>query len=138
MAINWWLRWWQERGSHPLAFTSFSRRDASARAVTRPSERQNTQAQIVMAQNALPAPSEVNVEDAKKLDAPTHRIRMEDDVGTWKSTRGYQDYLLFLHRLSESVVGHSLPHEAKPNEDEDSLSPVWRSFLLTLQSSSNL
>lgn len=81
-----------------------------------------TQTHASMAQNTLPAPSEIKVAEVKNLDPPQQRIRMEDDVGVWKSTRGYHDYLLFLHRLSESVVGHFFPVDGM--SDETSLSLV--------------
>ncbi|KAG1735346.1 uncharacterized protein EDB91DRAFT_1295584 [Suillus paluster] len=39
---------------------------------------------------------------------PELKIRTDQDLEVWKSTKGYSDYLLFLHRLSEAVVGHML------------------------------
>lgn len=40
---------------------------------------------------------------------PIQKIRTEEDVHVWKTTTGYRDYGLFLRRLTESVVGYSLP-----------------------------
>ena len=57
----------------------------------------------------LPSLPTVTLEDAIRLDAPTLKIRTDADVDYWKSSKGYQNYLLFLHRLSEAVVGHALP-----------------------------
>ncbi|KAH7884885.1 hypothetical protein F5I97DRAFT_1938207 [Phlebopus sp. FC_14] len=45
-------------------------------------------------------------------DLPQTKIRTDDDVGTWKNTIGYHNYLLFLRRLNESVVGRSIPQNA--------------------------
>ncbi|KAG2064977.1 Phosphotyrosyl phosphatase activator [Suillus decipiens] len=42
-------------------------------------------------------------------DPPELKIRTDQDVEVWKTTRGYADYLLFLHQLSEAVVGYTLP-----------------------------
>jgi hypothetical protein len=42
-------------------------------------------------------------------DLPELKIRTDQDVEVWKSTKGYADYLLFLHRLSEAVVDCTLP-----------------------------
>ncbi|KAF8992366.1 hypothetical protein BDQ17DRAFT_211013 [Cyathus striatus] len=40
---------------------------------------------------------------------PKPRIKTDDDMDKWKSTRSYRDYGVFLRRLNESVVGHHLP-----------------------------
>lgn len=53
-------------------------------------------------------------------DPPTPKIRTDADVETWKHTNGYADYSLFLHWLSEAVVGCSLPRT------NDNQSEVWR------------
>lgn len=42
-------------------------------------------------------------------ERPVTKIRTDEDVDYWKTTRGYQDYGLFLRRLNESVVDHYLP-----------------------------
>jgi serine/threonine-protein phosphatase 2A activator len=49
---------------------------------------------------------------------PELKIRSDQDVEVWKSTRGYEDYLLFLHRLSESVVGYMLPPANIPKQSQ--------------------
>lgn len=40
---------------------------------------------------------------------PLLKIKTDGDVRIWRTTRGYQDYGLFLRRLNESVVGYFLP-----------------------------
>jgi len=45
----------------------------------------------------------------KYEDLPRPRIRTDRDVETWKKTRSYQDYAIFLRHLNEAVVGHYLP-----------------------------
>lgn len=62
-----------------------------------------------MAEDNLPPLPKVSIPNADRLEAPSLKIRTEEDVTTWKSTKGYQNYMLFLRRLSESVVGRSLP-----------------------------
>ena len=58
---------------------------------------------------SLPLLPEIPVERLSSLVPPQNRIRTEDDVLVWKTTKGYQNYLLFLRRLNESVVGRVLP-----------------------------
>ena len=81
----------------------------------------------------LPPLSEITTQDASGLEMPANMIRMEDDVGVWKSTKGYQNYLLFLHRLSESSVGHFLSDDASPQGNI--VSQVNASFLSMIFSS---
>ncbi|OCB84783.1 Phosphotyrosyl phosphatase activator [Sanghuangporus baumii] len=69
----------------------------------------------------LPPLPKVKAEDAKNLEAPTLKIRTDTDVESWKSTEGYQNYLLFLHRLSEAVVGHVLPERIDGTTEMSSL-----------------
>ncbi|OBZ72019.1 Serine/threonine-protein phosphatase 2A activator 1 [Grifola frondosa] len=57
----------------------------------------------------LPALRHISLSDLRPDDAPTPKIRSDEDVEAWKFTRGYQDYGLFLRRLCESVVGYTLP-----------------------------
>ncbi|KAI0750168.1 hypothetical protein C8Q80DRAFT_1166413 [Daedaleopsis nitida] len=65
----------------------------------------------------LPALRHVPVSSLNPADTPVLRIKTDDDVEAWKRTRGYQDYGLFLRRLSESVVGHTLPYnDPEPEE----------------------
>lgn len=44
-----------------------------------------------------------------RLEAPKTQIKTDDDLEHWKSMQSYRDYIIFLHRLNESVVGTSLP-----------------------------
>ncbi|GJE85628.1 PTPA-domain-containing protein [Phanerochaete sordida] len=60
-------------------------------------------------ENKLLPLRQVPAAELAKLAPPRQLIKTEDDVHAWKHTRGYQDYGLFLRRLSESVVGHVLP-----------------------------
>ena len=64
---------------------------------------------------------EITPEKFKQLADPTLRIKIEEDVHLWKTTTGYRNYQLFLHRLSESVVGYTIPETPI---DESTLSPV--------------
>ncbi|KAJ7228184.1 hypothetical protein GGX14DRAFT_547402 [Mycena pura] len=52
---------------------------------------------------------EIPLEDVSALSQPTLKIHTDKDVETWRSSRSYQDYAIFLRRLNESVVGHALP-----------------------------
>jgi serine/threonine-protein phosphatase 2A activator len=45
-------------------------------------------------------------------ELPRPRIRIDHDIETWRKTRSYQDYTIFLRRLNEAVVGHYLPYES--------------------------
>ncbi|KAH9948579.1 Phosphotyrosyl phosphatase activator [Amylocystis lapponica] len=58
---------------------------------------------------SLPPLRHIPVSDLHLDDVPTTKIRQDEDVEFWKTTRAYQDYGLFLRRLNESVVGCSLP-----------------------------
>ena len=42
-------------------------------------------------------------------ELPTTKIKTDNDLEHWKSMQSYRDYILFLRRLNESVVGTSLP-----------------------------
>ncbi|KAG2341177.1 Phosphotyrosyl phosphatase activator [Suillus weaverae] len=50
---------------------------------------------------------------------PELKIRTDQDVEVWKSTKGYADYLLFLHRLSDAVVDHMLPLVNPPKQSQE-------------------
>lgn len=65
----------------------------------------------------LPALRHVQVSSLDPADIPVLRIKTDDDVQAWKHTRGYQNYGLFLRRLAESVVGHTLPY-VDPEPDQ--------------------
>lgn len=60
---------------------------------------------------------EIGAADLDILETPTSRVRTDNDVLAWKSTRGYQNYLLFLRRLSVSVIGHALPQSSDEHGD---------------------
>ncbi|EAU85128.2 serine/threonine-protein phosphatase 2A activator 1 [Coprinopsis cinerea okayama7 len=55
----------------------------------------------------------ISLDDAQHLiqagDVPVLRIKLEEDVEKWKTTQSYQDYGIFLRRLSDSVVNYQLP-----------------------------
>ncbi|TFK24812.1 serine/threonine-protein phosphatase 2A activator 1 [Coprinopsis marcescibilis] len=55
---------------------------------------------------------EIPLEDVLKFsesDAPTPKIKLDEDVEHWKTTQSYKDYSVFLGRLSDSVVNYQLP-----------------------------
>lgn len=62
---------------------------------------------IDMPQTGLPPLRQIELPILQ--DLPELKIRTDQDVEVWKSTKGYADYLLFLHRLSEAVVDCTLP-----------------------------
>ena len=71
---------------------------------------------------ALPPLPQIELEHVDKLAIPTLKIRYDEDVSRWKSTRGYQNYNLFLRRLSESVVGYDLPQKSDENSTSNKVS----------------
>ncbi|KAJ7755906.1 hypothetical protein B0H16DRAFT_1540058 [Mycena metata] len=51
------------------------------------------------------------------FELPTLKIQTDEDVETWRKSRSYQDYAIFLRRLNESVVGRDIPTtESSPSE----------------------
>lgn len=58
--------------------------------------------------------------DEKLTNPPALRIRTEEDVVSWKSTKGYSNFMLFLYRLNEAAVGLDI---ARGQEGE--YSAVW-------------
>jgi len=48
------------------------------------------------------------------VDLPQQKIRTDDDIATWKRTRGYRDYWLFLLRLNEAVIGYPIQQADEP------------------------
>ncbi|KAF7302177.1 Serine/threonine-protein phosphatase 2A activator [Mycena indigotica] len=52
---------------------------------------------------------QIPLADIPALDTPTLKIQTDDDVDTWRRSRSYQDYAIFLRRLNEAVVGHDIP-----------------------------
>lgn len=52
------------------------------------------------------------------LGAPVTRIRVEEDVDTWKLTQGFRDYAQFIRRLNDAVVGHIVSEPREPASSE--------------------
>jgi hypothetical protein len=42
-------------------------------------------------------------------EKPIQKIRTDEDLAVWRTTTGYRDFVIFLQRLNEAVVGHMLP-----------------------------
>ncbi|KAJ7886722.1 hypothetical protein B0H13DRAFT_2043771 [Mycena leptocephala] len=60
---------------------------------------------------------EIPLADVPALESPTLKIQTDDDVETWRQSRSYQDYAIFLRRLNESVVGKNIPTtDSSPSE----------------------
>ncbi|KZT27229.1 Phosphotyrosyl phosphatase activator [Neolentinus lepideus HHB14362 ss-1] len=57
----------------------------------------------------LPLLRQISVSDIHQAHPPVLKIRSDQDVETWKHTRGYRNYAIFLQGLNESVVGIFLP-----------------------------
>ena len=57
----------------------------------------------------LPPLREILLSDALNRAPPIPKIKTEEDVEFWKTTRSYSDLGLFLQRLNEAVVGYYLP-----------------------------
>lgn len=57
----------------------------------------------------LPPLRRVSLSDVLDKTPPTLKIKTEEDVELWKTTRSYGDLGLFLQRLNEAVVGCCLP-----------------------------
>ena len=57
----------------------------------------------------LPPLRELALSDVLTKTPPNPKIKTEEDVEIWKTTRGYSDLGLFMQRLNEAVVGHYLP-----------------------------
>lgn len=54
---------------------------------------------------------QITLEEVAQLGdlRPSLTIKFEEDVEKWKTTQSYQDYGIFLQRLSDSVVNIYLP-----------------------------
>ncbi|KAJ7887574.1 PTPA-domain-containing protein [Mycena olivaceomarginata] len=60
---------------------------------------------------------EIPLASVSALDLPTLKIQTDEDVDTWRQSRSYQDYAIFLRRLNESVVGRDIPTtDTSPSE----------------------
>lgn len=57
----------------------------------------------------LPPLREISLSDVLNEAPPIPKIKTEEDVEIWKTTRSYSDLGLFLQRLNEAVVGCYLP-----------------------------
>jgi len=57
----------------------------------------------------LPPLREISLSDVLNKVPPIPKIKTEEDVEFWKTTRSYSDLGLFLQRLNEAVVGYYLP-----------------------------
>ena len=62
-----------------------------------------------MAHRLLPPLRQVSISGVLDKAPPTLKIKTEQDVEFWKTTRSYSDLGLFLQRLNEAVVGCYLP-----------------------------
>ncbi|GBE90054.1 Serine/threonine-protein phosphatase 2A activator 1 [Sparassis crispa] len=74
-----------------------------------------------MAASDLPPLRHIAIAELRRADIPTKKIHTDEDLVFWKTTRGYQDYGLFLRRLNESVVGYTLPWTEPPSEPAASI-----------------
>ncbi|KAK1219461.1 Serine/threonine-protein phosphatase 2A activator 1 [Marasmius sp. AFHP31] len=61
--------------------------------------------------------NQVPLSDLPQLEIPTQKIRSDQDIEIWRSTRSYRDYSIFLRRLNESVVGFNLPWSSQHPSD---------------------
>ena len=57
----------------------------------------------------LPPLRQVPLSDVLDKAPPVPKIKTEEDVEFWKTTRSYSDLGLYLQRLNEAVVGCYLP-----------------------------
>ena len=57
----------------------------------------------------LPPLREIPLSDLLNRAPPIPKIKTEEDVEYWKTTRSYDDLGLFLRRLNEAAVGCYLP-----------------------------
>ena len=58
----------------------------------------------------LPLLRDISLSEVSSLpELPETHIKTDEDLEHWKSMQSYRDYILFLRRLNESVVGTSLP-----------------------------
>jgi|SRR5882762_9122117 len=77
----------------------------------------------------LPTLRQILLPAVSSLPLPTLKIHTDVDVESWKSTQGYHDYALFLRVLNESVVGVSLPLDAKDVDLDGCEVCIYRVFL---------
>ncbi|KAF5364411.1 hypothetical protein D9758_010690 [Tetrapyrgos nigripes] len=65
---------------------------------------------------------QIHLRDVQNRRPPEHVIKTDQDVEFWRSARSYKDYSIFLHRLTESVVGVFLPWNSE--SDSDAISSI--------------
>ena len=69
-----------------------------------------TPSYLAQMRQELPLLRDISLSEVSSLsELPKAQIKTDEDLEHWKSMQSYQDYILFLRRLNESVVGTSLP-----------------------------
>lgn len=66
---------------------------------------------------SLPLLPKVDVAALEKNVPPSPLIRTDDDVERWHRSRGFANYMLFLHRTSLAIEGSSLTDEDVLNDN---------------------
>ncbi|TRM62086.1 hypothetical protein BD626DRAFT_537814 [Schizophyllum amplum] len=80
----------------------------------------------------LPQLREVPISTVERLpELPSQKIKSDHDIETWRTTRSYYDFSLFIRRLCESVVGRTLPYE--PQETSELTAQAVSSVLSLLE-----
>ena len=75
----------------------------------------------------LPPSREIPLSDLLSKAPPIPKIKTEEDVEIWKTTRSYSDLGLFLQRLNQAVVGHYLPFTPQsPSQVNDLVSTTLK------------
>ena len=78
--------------------------------VTRAFESNGLHRNLAQMWQELPLLRDISLSEVSSLpELPKTQIKTDEDLEHWKSMQSYQDYILFLRRLNESVVGTSLP-----------------------------
>ena len=72
----------------------------------------------------LPPLRELPLSDLLSKAPPIPKIKTEEDVEIWKTTRSYSDLGLFLQRLNQAVVGHYLPFTPQSPSQVNHLPPT--------------
>ncbi|KAG6901966.1 hypothetical protein C0995_006195 [Termitomyces sp. Mi166 len=65
---------------------------------------------------SLPQLRRIPLSELTKLTVAGPKIKTDDDVLAWKTKHSYQDYVVFLRRLNDSVVGQFLPWTSSPSQ----------------------
>jgi len=75
----------------------------------------------------LPPLREISLSDILNKAPPIPKIKTEEDVELWKTTRSYSDLGLFLQKLNKAVVGHYLPFTPQhPSQVNRSILPILK------------